>query len=92
MGKIVYAMTTTSGTFLADGINHHNCNCYRNGNYSVYEPKIKRELGVDEVQKLWDKAYSRVKIPTYELDEKLKQIKKDYKHLIELRRKKGWKA
>lgn len=68
------------------------CNEYKGGNYSVYEPKIKRELGVDEVQKLWDKAYSRVKIPTYELDEKLKQLKQDYKHLIELRRKKGWKC
>lgn len=92
---IVYALQTRNGTYLADGVVHHNCkvcNVYKNGNYQVYEPKIKRELGIDEVQKLWDKAYSGRKFTNWELDDMLKQIKKDYKQLIELRREKGWKC
>ena len=66
------------------------CNRYKNGNYLVYEPKIKAELGEDEVLKLWDKAYDKRKIPTYELEEMLVKIKRDYKELINARREKGW--
>ena len=66
------------------------CNIYKGGNYEVYEPKIKAELGVDNVQKLWDKAYSQRKIPTYELEEMLIKVKQDYKNLIEARKAKGW--
>ena len=85
-------MKTSSGTFIANNMNHHNCNRYKNGNYAVYEPKIKAELGVDEVQKLWDKAYDKTKISTIELAEMLTQIKKDYKALIEERKRKGYKT
>lgn len=74
----VYAIQTKSSTYVADGIAHHNCQfCNRalNGNYGVYEPKIKQELGVDNVQKMWDKAYKTDKIPTILLSLMLKEIK-----------------
>lgn len=66
------------------------CNRYKNGNYQLYEPKIKAELGEDEVLKLWDKAYSREKISTPELAEMLKEMKKDFAKLVEERKSKGW--
>lgn len=68
------------------------CNIYKSGNYQVYEPKIKAELGEDEVLKLWDKAYDRRKIPTYELEETLIKVNQDYKELINARKEKGWKC
>lgn len=68
------------------------CNRYKNGNYTVYNQKMKALYGTDGCQKIWDRAYKMKKIPTVELDEMLSQIKQDYKHLIELRKKKGWKC
>ena len=91
----VYAIQTRDETYLADGIVHHNCqlcNRYKNGNYKVYEKKIKMELGEDEVLKLWDKAYDKRKIPTYELEEMLVEIKQKYKDLIHDRKEKGYKC
>lgn len=67
-------------------------NRYLGGNYKVYEKKIKAELGEDEVLKLWDKAYSGKKIPTYELEEMLVEIKQKYKELIRERKEKGYKC
>lgn len=69
-----------------------SCNRLKNGNYQVYEPKIKRELGVDEVQKLWDKAYQHKKFSTAELMEMLEKVKQDYKNLVAERKGKGWKV
>lgn len=67
------------------------CNMYKNGNYKVYEPKMKKELGIDEVQKLWDKAYSGKKLTTYELGEMLTEVKNKYKALVADRQSKGWR-
>lgn len=68
------------------------CNRYKNGNYEAYNSKMKSLYGTDGCQKIWDKAYQTRKIPTSELDEMLSQIKSDYKKLISLRKKKGWKC
>lgn len=68
------------------------CNRYKNGNYVAYNHKMKSLYGEDACQKLWDQAYSRRKIPTYELAEMLTDIKQQYKELINLRRSKGWKC
>lgn len=52
------------------------CNRTLGGNYGVYEAKIADELGKDNVQKLWDKAYRMDKIPTTTLREMLENLKK----------------
>ncbi len=57
------------------------CNRTLNGNYAVYEPKIKRELGVDEVQKMWDKAYDTSKISTILLYMMVDEMEKRLKNL-----------
>ncbi len=46
--KEVFAIETSTGTFIADGLFHHNCQeCNRvlHGNYKVYYPKLEKELG-----------------------------------------------
>lgn len=82
--ETVYAIQTLSGTYVADGLAHHNCQiCNRtlNGNYKVYEPKIKQELGVDEVQKMWDKAYDTSKMSTILLNMMVEEMEKKLKNL-----------
>lgn len=68
------------------------CNRFKNGNYEVYNRVMKKRLGADGCQKLWDKAYSGKKIPTVELSEMLIEIKQKYKDLVDERKKKGWKV
>ena len=58
-----------------------NCNRILNGNYKVYEPKIKAELGADNVLKMWDKALKNDKISTPMLSIMLEEIKEKYKNL-----------
>lgn len=53
-----------------------NCNRTLGGNYKIYEPKIIKELGQDNVQKLWDKAYNTSKIPTTVLEGLAEDLKK----------------
>lgn len=53
-----------------------HCNRILSGNYSIYERKIRQELGTDEVQKLWDRAYKTDKISTIELELLLTKMKK----------------
>lgn len=74
MGEIVYAMRTTSGTFAANKINHHNCNRYLNGNYEVYRKKMVAELGQEQVELLEKKAKTPNKQSLYDLELKLKDI------------------
>lgn len=57
------------------------CNRNLNGNYKVYEPKIRQELGTDFVQKMWDKALSGEKISTPMLEVILQKIQEKYKNL-----------
>lgn len=59
------------------------CNRNLNGNYRIYEPKIQKELGVDFVQKMWDKAMKVEKISTPILSLMLEKIKEKYKNLTE---------
>ena len=86
---VVYALQTENGTYLADGVVHHNCqfcNRYLNGNYSVYTPKITNELGMDKISELWNKAYSNKKISTPELEEMRREFKNK---LVELKKLKS---
>lgn len=59
------------------------CNRTLGGNYKVYEPKIRAELGTDEVQKLWDLAYKTDKISTIELEQMIEDMKIKLKELKE---------
>lgn len=72
----VYAMKTTSGTFAANGVNHHNCNRLLNGNYEVYDVKIRQELGDERCDELWQLARSSKKINTSELESLLENRRK----------------
>lgn len=49
----VYAVKTTTNTFIADGLAHHNCvncNMYQSGNLSVYAVKLEQKYGYGILQ------------------------------------------
>lgn len=73
--RTVYAIQTSTGTFIADGLAHHNCaacNVFKHGNYPEYARKLSREYGEKKMEELRKKAM------------KPKQrTKKDYEDLIE---------
>lgn len=84
MEKIVYVMETTSGTFIANNMNHHNCNRVLGGNYERYTRNLIREKGQNEPDRLWEQARENKKLSNVELEEMLnewksilKTIKKD---------------
>ena len=81
MEKIVYVMETTSGTFIANNMNHHNCNRVLNGNYEVYTKKLIQEKGPDEPDRLWKLARENKKLSNVELEELLAEWKSIKKRL-----------
>lgn len=59
--RTVYAIETSTGTFIADGLAHHNCvgcNQFLNGNEAMYSSYIIDTYGVDEFNRLIDTARS----------------------------------
>jgi hypothetical protein len=76
----VIALQTTTGTFIADGLAHHNCyhcNVNLSGNWVVYERNMIAQYGIETVdilkkrQKLeqgdiWDIARYKLEIEKYE--------------------------
>ena len=80
MGKIVYAMKTSSGTFIANNMNHHNCNITLHGNINKYREKLINEIGEAKVLAL-DKKKSN-KLSTPDLEKLLEDIKKKYQQLL----------
>ena len=79
----MYAMRTTSGTFAANKINHHNCNRYLNGNYEVYRKKMVKELGQEKVDELERKAKSGQKMSIGELESLLETLEMEISHKSE---------
>lgn len=82
--KEVFAIETSTGTFIADGLFHHNCQeCNRvlHGNYKVYYPKLKKELGDKRYDELWQLARSNKKITTVELRDLLEKYENLLKSL-----------
>ena len=90
MGQVVYAMKTTSGTFIANNMSHHNCNRYKNGNYEVYTPKMVKELGEKKAGEIKFRAHNGGKVTTVEMDEMLTELKKKWNTLVKKRKEKGW--
>lgn len=53
--KTVFAIETSSKTFIADGLAHHNCNScntYRGGEKEKYALFLEKEYGMGILQKL----------------------------------------
>ena len=51
----VYAITTSTNTFIADGLSHHNCvycNRHLSGNLAIYRQNLVRDFGIKWVEKL----------------------------------------
>ena len=85
MGKIVYAMKTTSGTFIAENVNNHNCNRVLRGNLEAYRNHLVREIGEEKVKELETRPPRKISTP--ELEEMLEEMKKRYKKLVEEKKK-----
>lgn len=85
MGQIVYAMKTASGTFIANGINHHNCNRVLRGNLKKYREHLVKEIGENKVRELETRPPRKISTP--ELQKMLDEMKLKYKNLLEEKKK-----
>lgn len=68
----VYAVTTSTGTFIADGLAHHNCfacNIWKDGATDEYALHLQRECGEDILQKLNSHKYKSVKYSIQDYEE-----------------------
>lgn len=80
----VYAVTTSTGTFIADGLAHHNCqqcNYWKGGNYSEFQIRLIKEIGLDEYNALHKLAKSGEKLSTTDYLELRKWYKDKYESL-----------
>lgn len=78
----VYAIKTSSNTFIADGLAHHNCmacNMYKKGNYNVYAEKLIKEKGADFISEINKRTKSIEKVDRNWWQEKIDK----YKELVE---------
>lgn len=65
----VYAVTTSTGTFIADGLAHHNCyycNIMIGGNQGEFRDRIRKELGDKVVDQLLIDAKKKIDIEATE--------------------------
>jgi len=77
----VYAITTSTGTFIADGLAHHNCigcNYFANGRYAVFTQNLIKEHGIEKYEEIVRRSNQVVK---YTKDDYL-EIERKYKELV----------
>lgn len=88
--RTVYAIQTSTATFIADGLAHHNCfacNNYHSGRLDVYTVNLIRDYGMDWLNKLSDDAQKASKgKDSYSIEEML-EVEKDLKAKLEVIRK-----
>jgi len=81
--RTVFAVTTSTGTFIADGLAHHNCyrcNMMLGGNQGEFRDRIRKELGDKKVDALL-KAAKQAK-PNFTAQDYL-ELKAYYKHKLQ---------
>lgn len=74
----VYAITTSTGTFIADGLAHHNCvgcNMFKQGNQFEYGRALDLKYGNGTADKLHDRRFETHKFTIQELEEIIEEAK-----------------
>lgn len=82
--QTVYAVQTSTGTFIADGLAHHNCyNCNVNlkGSWVEYEKHLIEEYGQETVDNLKQRKHEIKKMKAHEWEELAEKYKQKYKEL-----------
>lgn len=72
--RMVYAITTSSNTFIADGLAHHNCvgcNIFGHGKPLDFEERLKKELGSDFVEKMKASRHQTLKLDRHWYQERI---------------------
>ena len=80
----VYAIQTSTGTFIADGIATHNCyvcNKIKNGNWVKYERVMVKRHGRAKVEKMKIDAEKTVKMNTQDMIDLQAKYKKKIEDL-----------
>lgn len=80
----VYAIQTSTSTFIADGLAHHNCqrcNNYEGGNHGVYSVWFIKKYGVDR----WEEKVRLSKQLAVDIDwdEKTLEYRQKYQELLD---------
>lgn len=82
----VYSIATSTKTFIADGLAHHNCykcNLMMGGNQGEFRDRIRAELGDEKVDQLLKESKKSVKYNATEWLQKQAYYKEKLKRLKE---------
>lgn len=74
----VYAISTSTRTFIADGLAHHNCvgcNMFGGGKPFDFEENLVKEIGADAVQGLKDVRHKIMKLDRVWYEKKIEEVK-----------------
>lgn len=78
--RTVYAIKTSTNTFIADGLAHHNCvacNVFLRGNYTEFAKFMYDSYSKKFMENLQKKSKSCAKISTIELQEMYEKYKNE---------------
>ena len=84
--RTVYAIETTSGTYIADGLYHHNCkscNIWGRGRLDLYAKYMYDNYEKEVVDGLIANKWSLVRFKESDLNRIGDKYKKKYKELVE---------
>ena len=83
--QLVYAVQTSTETYIADGLAHHNCyNCNVNlkGNTIIYRHKMVEKYGEDETERIEMLYYDHTfKYSVLDLEELFEQLTEEIEAL-----------
>jgi hypothetical protein len=76
--RTVYAVKTSTGTYIADGLAHHNCagcNVFKYGEQYLYSIELDRKYGSGTAKKLMARRHESKKWTIPELEEIISDCK-----------------
>lgn len=77
--RVVYAISTSTKTFIADGLAHHNCvgcNVFKKGNYPVYSDRLIKEKGSRIIGTLNKRGGKTIKVDEKFYEDVIKKYQK----------------
>jgi hypothetical protein len=80
--RTVYAVKTSTGTYIADGLAHHNCvgcNMFKQGEQYLYSKALDMKYGNGTAEELMSRRFETHKFTTTELEEIIHDAKEQIK-------------
>lgn len=84
--RTVYAVQTTSGTYIADGLAHHNCvgcNMFKAGEQYLYSKALDEKYGKGTAEELMSQRFQTHKLTIPELEQIIHDSDEYVKYALE---------